>query len=843
MWQKDALRRLLAAPDLTGEDLDELVELCKGAPGTVPRPVGAGDFGADAPDPPTVHLLEVSGVRNVNAISSEAPLRIAPQGITVVYGPNGAGKSGYIRLLKQLCRARGGAPAILPNVYHGRPTDPASAHVRYGVGGVEDDCEWREGTDGPESLRRISIFDHECASIYTDENCTVAYLPFGLDLLARLADVCNEVRRRLDLERDRLGTMAMAPINVPPGTEAERFLSGLDREDAREAIERFAEFGADQTARLEALERLLHEQQPGRRAAELDGHSNRLRAFADRLTATTTALSADTATELRVALAERDRVRDALRLASEEAFAAEPLSGTGGPAWKALWEAARRFAAEDARAEGEYPPNEGEECLLCQQPLGDAAADRMRRFEEFVGSDLESRAREADLRVETLQEAMRRAPAIRADEVQPELEHAHGDLYSAVEGLVAGLNQRRDQMADADAEDSLEDLPVLDADTVVERLREIGDTLRAEAEALRRSASEGGRELLESEHGELQGRRRLADRREDLLREIERRGRLRAIANARSTTTTTGITRKNTELTQQYLTADLARSFAETLRELRLDGLPIQVDGAPGERGTAYHCLNLRADATYNVRPGQVLSQGEHRCVALAAFLAEAATQPGASTVILDDPVSLLDHDRRDVVARRLAEIGARRPVLVFTHDMAFALALQRHSDATGVDMRLSRLVRHDGGVGRVDEDLPWHGMNVRRRIGHLRQLHQEAEAIHRRGEQDDYERRVKEIYGFLREAWERAVEEILLNGALERFAPEVQTLRLRRLGEVSTEHMATLEAGMTKSSRWLRGHDDPAGVDDPVPEPDEVRGDIKTLETWRRTLQALHHN
>ena len=40
---------------------------------------------------------------------------------------------------------------------------------------------------------------------------------------------------------------------------------------------------------------------------------------------------------------------------------------------------------------------------------------------------------------------------------------------------------------------------------------------------------------------------------------------------------------------------------------------------------------------------GKVLSEGEHRCVALAAFLAELSTIDAQSAIVFDDPVSSLD--------------------------------------------------------------------------------------------------------------------------------------------------------------------------------------------------------
>ena len=65
---------------------------------------------------------------------------------------------------------------------------------------------------------------------------------------------------------------------------------------------------------------------------------------------------------------------------------------------------------------------------------------------------------------------------------------------------------------------------------------------------------------------------------------------------------------------------------------------------------------------------GKVLSEGEHRCVALAAFLAELSTIDAQSAIVFDDPVSSLDHLHRDSVAARLA--GSIEAGIPFVNDL-----------------------------------------------------------------------------------------------------------------------------------------------------------------------------
>src|SRR5690606_36316044 len=153
-WQRDALRRLIQTPALSEPDIAELLDLCLSAHGIRNTdlqcaPLRTEHFVDDARDERSIVLLEVRNVANANAIRSAEPLTFAAEGITLVYGQNGVGKSGYIRLLKQLCRARGQRPRVLPNVHRDPPHTPLSATVTYAVDGAAVEHTWTVGAPSP----------------------------------------------------------------------------------------------------------------------------------------------------------------------------------------------------------------------------------------------------------------------------------------------------------------------------------------------------------------------------------------------------------------------------------------------------------------------------------------------------------------------------------------------------------------------------------------------------------------------------------------------------------------------------------------------------------------------
>lgn len=147
----------------------------------------------------------------------------------------------------------------------------------------------------------------------------------------------------------------------------------------------------------------------------------------------------------------------------------------------------------------------------------------------------------------------------------------------------------------------------------------------------------------------------------------------------------------------------------------------VSVGAEHGAKGVMYHKVAFDDAKTSGWGVQEVLSEGEHRCIALAAFLAELSMQPVASTVILDDPVSSLDHTRRGAVAKRLVHEATKRPVIVLTHDIVFLLFLQEQADQEKVGFTARFLDREKGALGIPVDGLPWYGMPLKKRVSWLR--------------------------------------------------------------------------------------------------------------------------
>ena len=134
--------------------------------------------------------------------------------------------------------------------------------------------------------------------------------------------------------------------------------------------------------------------------------------------------------------------------------------------------------------------------------------------------------------------------------------------------------------------------------------------------------------------------------------------------------------------------------------------------------------------------------------------------------------------------------------------------------------------------------------MSTKDRIGFLKQA---SSGFKRLSEEfpEEYRAAVAELYGKLREAWERAIEEWLLNDSVKRFRPSIETQRLKKVLVESGDY-AIIELGMSKCSAELTGHDKAPAKNPPMPTPTEVNEAISALDTFiaaikKRQDVAIH--
>lgn len=840
-WQRDALRRLVQKSELDDVDVDALTEICKSANGlsneqevACLREEHLTGGGAKA-GPVTVH--SIFHKYGVNALAENQTLKFGP-GLTVVYGDNAAGKSGYARVFKSACRARG-TEDILGNVFSETVHQSPIASIVFSVGN-EPPREWTVGDDD-EALARVGVFDRHSEAVYTREKTDVAFRPFGLDLYDKLAQACASVRKRLQQEQNSLGTRDLPRLDLPKKTAAAEFLSNLSLDTTPHEVKALVTLSKDESIRLDFLRKQLLDLQsnyPDNYEQVLMQRSRRLRSFSQHLSNIGLGLSSQAIKGVIEAHNRFLKKQEEAEKLQETAFQSALLPGTGSTEWTDMWEAGRSFSEQKAYPNQQFPFTDDRAlCVLCQQQLEHVTARRLTRFEQFVTSNAERSVREAKDYYERLYgEIVRLKVADESiEESIRELRLEDVSLADAVENTMSLAVERRKFIIEALA-NCTDPGEISEFSSNAMDVETLADQLEVQAKCLRKGTTDDEKEDLAAELEELEARQSLGEVKEALLSEIDRLNKIAAYEKCKRDTDTRGITAKSSTVTKEVVTQQLKTAFQEELDKLNFRDLDVELKDVGGQSGNFYHKLIL--SRAPGVDLPSVISEGQSRCLSIAAFFAELRIGNDSSAILFDDPVSSLDYRWRDRVALRLVDEASERQLIVFTHDIFFLHRLRHHAGKTGLDIQDQHVQNLENVPGVCEDSLPWEALRVRKRIGYLRNELQRAEKLFRTGKTTEYEREARYLYSLLRTSWERGLEEVLLNGVVERFRPNIETGQISSIADIKQSDCETLKMAMTKCSELTEAHDHAPTARLYVPEPSELEKDIDGLDSWVKSIQ-----
>lgn len=846
-WLSDAVRRLLLQSELTERDREEVLVLLKKESGievltedeVIAKPVSDKEFSGPEGESRKVILKELHDLKHVNALAQGQSLCFSENGLTIIYGRNASGKSGYSRVLKRACHSREQDEKVLPNVFSTQEgVELPTAHFAITVDGNEVSIEWSVEDEPPELLSDISVFDSKCTRVIVDKANAAIYLPYGLDIFEKLVDLCNWMKERIQEEIEEIERITESIPTFEKNTVVGRFIHEMNPSTTVEEIEKNSVVTETDKQREEEIRKRLADlilNDPRKKGEKLSKLRSRIGELKTDISESSSFLSD---ASLGMHKEQWDRTQEAIKLsrfATEEAFKDEPLQGVGSEPWKKMFQAAIRYSEEIAYV-GEEFPFIGDEarCVLCQQELiDDNAKTRLKRFKDSVQEDFAKREAEENKLLSELKDRCRRYDIDFEKKYEDLAEQIKDIDQRAAEAILSHLKKltiRAKITTQAFETGAWEDATGLGTESIIPLIEELlGQIGKMVSEAEEESVIKE-KEELEGELEEIEDKKKLKENIETMRDYLEKLKKKELLSNCKTSTRTTGISRKAKELTELAVTKELEEALKRELLAIGMDYLKLEFE-SQGVQGEAKHRIILSSQCQ-RAEIAQVLSEGEQCAVAIASFMAELGMSGHEDGIILDDPVCSLDHQFEKSIAERLAEEAAKRQVIIFTHDIVFLMALEAGAEMKGIPVSVMQISRQRDVAGLCESELPWITMNTGQRIGYLRKLAQDAEAKLNRGETAEYEVLARQCYSKMRETWERAIEEVLFGDVIARFRPDIQT---RRLKDVSIEDsdIEKVEQGMTKCSGWIDGHDQAAGLDIPPPSPNELKQDIESIKKF----------
>lgn len=835
-WQQNLISQIARGEEF---DQDHVNSTAQGIVDNTITVVGAALTVADIPTSSgvgvKVEILSIGDLAGINALVGGQALTFGATGLTAIYGDNGSGKSGYARLAKELVGARH-HEAILPDAYASTATTQ-SASIHYVVDGTTVTGTWPALSDN--DLRRVHFYDEACGDDYLVSETELSYRPSVLKIFDQLIETADRIRVVVDaLIATNKESRPILPT-LSPGTKATAFLAGVTAKTKPADIESFLKLDDDSDSRLGELlreEARLKSTDPSKEKQRLKLAGAKLGVLASHFDRIEELLSVTAADKVLKQQTKAGELRAAASVASATSFADEPLNGVGSDAWRALWDAAQRFSEDDAYSGRVFPAAEStDRCVLCQQPLQADGQDRLARFHKFVHNDIEKQAKDAEDIFQSSRVGLEGFVLSTTDTTAglDFLAIENRGLADELRGAIETAQEAKDRLAarlSSETQDECIELTVVDTTS----LRSLATAVLERGLAIDETAFKKSLADTTAAKNELSDLIQLSKSKVALADEVTRLVAAGQLQKARSSLNTAPMTTKSSELARKYVTQAVSDRFVRESERLKLDLVILGDQG--GAKGKLRHKPALLG-ASSNT-PTQVLSEGEQTAAGLAGLFTEVTFDDTKSAIVLDDPVSSLDHERRDKTAKRIAELAKDRQVIVFTHDLMFLGELIKAAIDQKVVLTERSIERNGDGVpGLVIEGYPWKAKDAQERLRDLQTRLHQLQKDKAGYSSEEYELRFSDWAGRLSETWERLVRSEVINQVVDRSTTEVRPKMFRMLAKITEDDDKDFQAGYSEVSTWARRHDKSEEVSYTVPTIAELQAELDRAVAWRKRM------
>jgi hypothetical protein len=382
--------------------------------------------------------------------------------------------------------------------------------------------------------------------------------------------------------------------------------------------------------------------------------------------------------------------------------------------------------------------------------------------------------------------------------------------------------------------------PIEEDSSVVGRLRSIAAQQLKRSLSYFRSSKPEKSEEANRELKELEDRKSLSQCINNVVKAVETLRKKKKLQACERDLSTRDISNKSKDLGNRLIDERLQEALDEEFRNLAINHIRTKLK-TRNDRGQTLYQVTLHS--ANSVPLTNVLSEGEQRALALAAFFAELKLSQHNGAVVFDDPVTSLDHFRRLNLANRMLIEAKQRQVILFTHDSVFLSQLLEEVERQSVQHQLYFLEWHQNKPGKVNAGLPWIHQNYRERID---QIEKDAAALSRNWPTYPSEANILELcknYSRLRATIERVVQDVILNRVVQRYNDYIKVKNLQNVIGFNSREFTEIYSLYDKCSGVVEAHDHPTSKNTTPASAHELRDDIQHLNDIIKTVKQRQKN
>jgi len=770
-------------------------------------------------------LKELQHEEGVNALERGVTIPFH-QKLTVVYGKNGSGKSGFVRILKRLAGSRT-QEEVWQNIHDFKTQNRCKAKVSYTSAGGDVIHQWN-GESKTAPFDQMAVFDGRCIPIYLNKSLSFSYQPYGFELFQAISIALQGLQERLNADIQSAASKKPRIDDIfNEETSIGKFVIGITPTTKVEDLNKLPIWDSKTQKNLaERIKERKGLQNLDQQSELLRTRHQKLKALEDALIEAQSDLSAQGIGAYLGITKKFHQLKKKQTAKKGKTLEDYDITEMESDEWEKFIDAGEDYIRI---AEHDNYPNDGDQCVYCQQKLSKGAQKLIQLYRELFQEEETSDIEDVEAK---LNEALEGLRSTSYAENFPYSKDEYKKLLQkrTVEAAFATLKEADSlsrKLAQTLASKKPQKKPSpLRASGVITSMRKV----RTKAAEDIKSLEETQRNLYKKSQ-ELE---RIIDELEDIQKFSKRRSEIekyvsierwvaKALSVLGSKLNTKPITDLGKRAWRELVSDSFKARFHQEATDLEAPSVNLDFRGEYGSQMRAKNVEGLEGSID------QFLSEGEQKAVALADFFAELSMQNEHAPVIFDDPATSFDHDRKERIAKRIAKESETRQIIVFTHDLMFASYLHQEAEnSNNSEIDVSKASFHNlqaqaNKIGVVTTNYYPGSTKFNAVIEKVESRIPNIETLSGEQQMDA----IKNAYDLLRGAIEKAVEERIFGGVIKRWSEQIQ---MRNVVKANLDKDKLTKAGELhdKFSGFINAHNQSDEmIQHSMPSIDTLKADI----------------
>lgn len=781
-WGKKLVKRIVEKEDfLLEEERNEIFNLFLESIGVV-KEKNTLDENLNKPDFKynfnSLKLISLSEINGVNKLARDQNL-VFGNNVTVIYGENGTGKSGYGRILKALGFSYDTDSKILSNVYKNESKEQ-SAKIQYKFDDEKKELIWNN-SEQCDDLKSISVFNNNCVNISLDTERELIVTPIGFHLFSLLSRELNKLKDMLEEYNRTLCTEFEFLDDLNEGTKIYNFVNKIDK-NTQEKDLHILEYTQKDEKKLEELKnnlKNLNKKLIAKELEDLNKQVEELNKVKERLQNVKEIDISQEWDNLIKYLNEEEELKKIEQKSLKEIVDQKDIKFYESQEFENFIKAADNYMKK--LNNDNYPNSEDDICIYCRQKLKNKESiELIKSYKKLLNDNTQKKLKICQTKISDIikkinkvnNEIILHQPSFGVDAaeqiIQPELLKNYNKVISELKEVASTRSYTKVKNKEYD----------LNLTDLIKQIENKYDIIEEKIDNKKKTYSN-----IEEKENEIQKNinlledKKIVNKKIEIIKNVINNLKIKHKLNEnKNSFNTRSISVITSKARNNLITDNFKNKFNEELEYLRRSNLKINLNFKTIKGKSV---INQNIQSKYQL--SDILSEGEQKSIALSEFLAELEIDRNNGPVIFDDPVTSLDHNIIDGVARRLVDLSMERQVVIFTHSILLFNSIKQKSE-------LQKFKKLDYKYYEAHKDIKFTGYlyesptlrnntykNYKTKINRLLNLSKE-----------ERKKRENEIaiegYNKLRAAIEVLIEKEVLNNIVKRYRKNVAVTMFDRI-------------------------------------------------------------